>query len=233
MKKKFLISLKIAVSFGLLGGLFWLMRKDAGDILAIISSADLRWLAAALVILICNMATIAFRLKIVFHGENLNLPFGEALRLNFIGYFFNNFMPTAVGGDIMKAHCAGSYTNSRMRSYASVMMDRVIGLYSFLIVAAIALIADRGRFQIASIRFIVFSFLICGIAAFVAVTNKKIADILERFFLRIKLGGLEKRLDSLYKLVHDYRNRLDIVGKSLLVSLVSQSMYFIVIYIYF
>lgn len=233
MKKRLSVLIRIAVSFGLLAGLFWIMRKDAKNILEILFSCNTKYLAAALAIFICNSAALAYRMKIVFHGENLSITFWESLQLTCIGFFFNNFLPTAVGGDVIKAHYAATHNNSRMRSYASVMMDRVIGLYSFLIVAAVALIVDRGNFQVASIRPIVFSFLILGITIFVTVTSKRVAVIMERFFMRIKLGKLGSHLDSLYKIVHDYKNRLDVVGKSLLVSIFSQCVYFITIYMFF
>jgi uncharacterized protein (TIRG00374 family) len=46
----------------------------------------------------------------------------------------------------------------------------------------------------------------------------------------MKLG---ERLESLYGIVHDYRNRLDIIAKALLMSLAAQSMYFLSMYFFF
>ncbi len=233
MKRKLLILLRIIVSFGLLGGLFWIMRKDAGKTLTIITSCDLKYLLIALGIFMCNQAVLAYRMKIVFHGENLAITFRESFQLNFIGYFFNNFLPTAVGGDLIKAHCASQTNDNRLGSYASVMMDRIIGLYSFLIVAAIALIVNREGFQIAAVRSLVFIFLVLGIAMFITITNKRVAIMMEHFFSMIKMGGLGEKLDSLYKIVRDYKNRMDVVGKSLLISLFSQTIYFVTIYMFF
>ena len=45
--------------------------------------------------------------------------------------------------------------------------------------------------------------------------------------------GLGERLESLYAIVHDYRNRLDVIGRSILSSVIAQSIYFTVIYIFF
>jgi len=187
----------------------------------------------AMLVFGCNSFVLAWRMKVVFHGENLDLTFTESLQLTYMGYFFNNFMPTAVGGDVIKAHFSVKSPESRMRSYASVMMDRIIGLYSFLVVAAVAILVDMGRFQFAMIRPIVFSLLVGGVAIFAAITNRRIAETMERFFARIKLGKLGERLDTVYKIVHDYRNRLDVVVKALVISIFCQSLYFTTIYIFF
>ncbi len=233
LKKKVLLALRIFVSFGLLGGLIWFMRKDAKSILDTITACDKRYIVAALGVFVCNSAALAYRMKIVFHGENLDISFKESMQLTYLGYFFNNFMPTAVGGDIVKAHLSVKSREDRMRSYASVMMDRLIGLSSFLILAAVALLVDGGRFQALFIKPIVFSLLALGLVLFVVITHEKMALKIERFFGRVKMGKLGDRLESLYKIVHDYRNRTSVVTKALVVSLLSQSLYFVTVYMFF
>ena len=233
LKKKLSIILRVCVSVGLLGGLIWLMRKDAANIGDILAACNMWYLVAAIFVFCCNSLGLAWRLKVIFHGENLYLSFAECLQLTYMGYFFNNFMPTAVGGDVIKAHFSVKSPENRIRSYASVMMDRLIGLYSFLVVAAFAIIVDGGRFQIAIIRPLVFSLLAGGVVIFAALTNRRVAEMMERFFAKIKLGKLGDRLDAVYKIVHDYRNRLDIVGKGLAISIILQSVYFFTIYLFF
>jgi len=212
-----------------------MMRKDAGAIVATITTCEFRYVFLALGIFTLNTATLACRLKVVFHGENIHVSFLSAVQLTLMGYFFNNFMPTAVGGDLVKAHLVASdnASDSRVRSYASVMMDRLIGLYSFLIVAGAALLVDKGRFRMQSVKQIVFTLLLIGVVIFITVTNKKVAVLMENIFMRIKLGKLGEKLDSIYKIVHDYRNRMDVVIKALVISMVSQSVYFITIYTFF
>jgi len=233
LKKKGLLALRIIVSFGLLGGLIWFMRKDAKSILETIAFCDKRYIIVALGVFVCNSAAMAYRMKTVFHGENLYISFKESMQLTYLGYFFNNFMPTAVGGDIVKAHLSVKNSEDRIRSYTSVMMDRLIGLYSFLILAAVALVVDGGRFQIAFIKPIVFSLLALGVALFVIMTHEKISLRMERFFGRLKMGKPGERLNSLYKIVYDYRNRTDVVTRALVISLFSQSLYFITVYMFF
>ncbi|MFH1552116.1 MAG: lysylphosphatidylglycerol synthase transmembrane domain-containing protein [Candidatus Omnitrophota bacterium] len=233
MKNKISVIMRFVISFGLLALLFWIMRNDIRNIWATISRSSLHFIVIAVVFILINATMLSYRLKVIFLGENLQITLGEAVQLTFMGYFFNNFMPTAVGGDIIKAHYAAELNQKRIQSYASVLMDRFIGLYSFLVVAAVALVIDRGRFQMAVIRPLVFCLLAAGLAGFIIATNKTVARFIERFFMRLKMLRLGERLMAAYNIVHDYRNRRDVVAKSFLVSLFAQCLYFGVVYLFF
>ncbi|MFC1480273.1 YbhN family protein [Candidatus Omnitrophota bacterium] len=233
MKNKISVIIRFVISFGLLGLLFWIMRNDIRNIWETISGTSLHFIAIAVVLILINAIMLSYRLKVIFLGENLEITLGEAIQLTFMGYFFNNFMPTAVGGDIIKAHYAAELNQKRIQSYASVLMDRFIGLYSFLVVAAVALIIDRGRFQMTVIRPLVFCLLAAGLVGVIIATNRTVARFMERFFMRLKMLRLGERLMAAYNIVHDYRNRRDVVAKSFLVSLFAQCLYFGVIYLFF
>jgi glycosyltransferase 2 family protein len=234
MKNSRSILIRVGVSATLLGLLFWLMRDEIRDIGHTIADSNISFLAIALVFVAVNVWMLSWRLKVIFLGENLTITMNDAVQLTVVGYFFNNFMPTAVGGDIVKAHYASvRYEGRKAESYASVLMDRFIGLYSFLIVAAVALAFDGGRFQLPVIRPLVFTLLLGGVGGFVVMTNRKAAALMDRFFKKIKLMRLGERLHSVYRIVHDYRNRRTVVVKSLLISLSAQCLYFTMVYVCF
>jgi uncharacterized protein (TIRG00374 family) len=225
--------IRITISFGLLALLFWAMREDIRDMWGTMLSGNLGLVFLGLVLIIVNVTMLAYRLKIIFLGENIDIDMKEAMQLTLVGYFFNNFMPTAVGGDIIKAHYAARASNKRLESYASVMMDRFIGLYTFLIVAAVALFVDRGRVQLEAARRLVYVLLLVGAAGFVAAVNSAVARFLGRSFERLKMFRLGEKLKAVYNIVHDYRNRGGIVAKSFAISIAAQSLYFIVVYLFF
>jgi hypothetical protein len=233
MKSRISSFLRIFVSLGLLGLLFWLMRDDISGIGKTIFRAKPWHLVIGLVLLLINVFILAYRMKIIFEGENIRMGFWESTQLTYIGYFFNNFMPTAVGGDIVKAHYASLMNRKKVQSFASVLMDRFIGLYSFLIVAAVALVVDRGRLGISAVTPLVLSLLALGLAGFAVVTNTRIAGWVETALSKLKMLSLGEKIHAVYKIVHDYRNRTDVVGRSLAASIIGQAVYFIVVYLFF
>ena len=74
VKKVFSTVLRVSISFGLLGLLFWIMRDEIGQIGSILKNSDLRYIFVALAIFLINIGFLAWRLKIIFGGENLTLP---------------------------------------------------------------------------------------------------------------------------------------------------------------
>ena len=225
--------LRVVVSLSLLALLFWFMRGDILDIWITITQCNLVYIALGLALLLVNVFMLAYRLKLIFEGENLAIGMSEAVQLTYIGYFFNNFMPTAVGGDIVKAHYASGTNGKKVQSYASVFMDRFIGLYSFLIVAALALAVDKGHFKVVSIKPVVLVLLMLGLIGVVVVTNTAVARAVQNFFAKLKLMRVGEKLHAVYGIVHDYRNRGDVVFKATIVSMAAQTIYFFVVYLFF
>jgi uncharacterized protein (TIRG00374 family) len=79
------------------------------------------------------------------NGTDVSL--GETLRLTWIGVFFNNVMLGSTGGDVVKAlyimkRCPGH----RVQVIVSVIVDRVLGLASLALLAAVIVLFALDRF---------------------------------------------------------------------------------------
>lgn len=73
----------------------------------------------------------------------IDLPFRlrEAFRLGFLGYLLNFVSFGSVGGDLFKAYfIARSMPKRRAEAVATVVVDRLVGLYALLVVAAVTLL---------------------------------------------------------------------------------------------
>jgi uncharacterized membrane protein YbhN (UPF0104 family) len=68
------------------------------------------------------------------------LPFRltDAVRLGMVGYFFNTFLPGAVGGDIVKAVALARGQSRRTVAVATVLFDRAVGLWGLVWLVALA-----------------------------------------------------------------------------------------------
>lgn len=70
----------------------------------------------------------------------LDLPFTlrNAFRLGMVGTFYNTFLPGAIGGDIVKAvFIARGQAGRKAAAVATVVADRLIGLFGLLLFAAV------------------------------------------------------------------------------------------------
>lgn len=129
--------------------------------------------------------------------NELKVSFWEAQRFTWIGLFFNNVVPGATGGDLVKAlyimkHCPGA----RVPALVSVIVDRVMGLGSLALLAAIVVLFGLERFG--KLALVIWAVLLAVGAVGVIAFSRRLREL-----LRIKhlLNRLPARLASPLKLV--------------------------------
>lgn len=233
MKNNFKTIARVLLSVALLGALLWFLRAELRDVREVFSGAQRVLIYIALGLAVVNILLLSGRFKLIFSGERLNIGFYKAVQLTMVGYFFNNFMPTSIGGDVMKAHYISKMNQKRVKSYTSVMMDRLIGLYTYLAIGLAALLIDMGRYDYLHIKVLILVLVLFGSFLVVAITNRTIAVFLMRLLARIKLFSIGEKLNRVYEIVHDYRNRGGIVAGAFAVSVIAQCFYFSVAYLLF
>jgi uncharacterized membrane protein YbhN (UPF0104 family) len=71
---------------------------------------------------------------------HLPLSFGNALRLTWVGLFFNTFLPGQTGGDIAKGlYLLKACPQARVPAIGSLVLDRVLGFLGLLLLTFLAL----------------------------------------------------------------------------------------------
>jgi glycosyltransferase 2 family protein len=66
---------------------------------------------------------------VLVRAQDLPFTIGSAFRLGLLGLFFNTFLPGSVGGDLVKAAGIAREQSRRTVAVATVIMDRIIGLW--------------------------------------------------------------------------------------------------------
>ncbi len=141
MKDKLITAVKIIVSLGLMVVLFYWFLADPAKRQALIdtlTTANLVYLALALVFYILAMLTNALKWYILLWAQGVIVPFSAITEYTFVGFFFNNFLPANVGGDVMRGFGLARYTERSAEAAVSVVVDRIIGLLAFMATAVIA-----------------------------------------------------------------------------------------------
>jgi uncharacterized membrane protein YbhN (UPF0104 family) len=128
-------ALKVTVSLGLLFLLF--SRVDMARLWSVARQASPAWLAAALSLYALMILTSAWRWSLLLRAQHVRLPYTFLTQSFLVATFFNNFLPSNIGGDVIRitdsARAAGSKTMATM----VVLTDRGIGLLGLALMAAI------------------------------------------------------------------------------------------------
>jgi uncharacterized protein (TIRG00374 family) len=133
---------KILVSATLIGVLVW--NIDWAEFITDFSGMDPLLVAIAFILLWIQypLSAVKWRKSLNLHG--IDYPVGYLLRVHCIAFFFNNFLPTSIGGDAYRSFRTVDGAERPAHAISAVVMERIIGLVALVFlgyVSAIYLLA--------------------------------------------------------------------------------------------
>lgn len=132
--------LKLAVSAFLVT--FLAIAYDMGAAIHRLGAIDPPWFVASLLLLGLGIFLATLRWRAILGGIGIALSFRDTLRIVFIGLFFNQALPSSIGGDAMRAWQINRMVASVGLALRSVVLDRLAGLAGliFLVLAGLPLL---------------------------------------------------------------------------------------------
>lgn len=210
MKKYLKISLKFIVSSVLLGYIFY--TEDLSKVSETFSSVNLNYIYLSLFFLILNYVFSSLRWYYLLLDERP--PLSYMIKLYFVGSFFNNFLPTSIGGDAYKIYKLGEKISSKTNAFTATFLERFLGMFVLVIISLYGFLS----FSKIDILSYLFVFLI-GISSFFI-----FMIFYPRFSYRPqKLLKLFDVLDKVHSSFLRYKKHKEIIFYSLLSSLIVQT----------
>jgi glycosyltransferase 2 family protein len=105
-----------------------------------LSGAAWGWFVVGTALVVVALLIGAVRWHTLLHHANLPARPRETLRAYGIGIFSNNFLPTAFGGDVVRAWLVARSGRPLARAFTSVLVDRSIALVSLFLLGWIGLL---------------------------------------------------------------------------------------------
>jgi len=91
--------------------------------------------AGTLCVFTLGHVIVSLRWWLLLRSQSISIAFWAAVKLYFLGWFYNNFMPSSVGGDLIRAWYVTRHTDKKFEAALCVFVDRVIGLLSTMAIA--------------------------------------------------------------------------------------------------
>jgi glycosyltransferase 2 family protein len=133
-RQALLWTLKIVVSGGLLAVL--LARVDLARLWDLSRTASIAWLLAALATYFIGIVVSVWRWGILLDAQHVPIRFATRLRSFLVATFFNNFLPSNIGGDVIRIRDTAGPAGSKTLATTVVLVDRGLGLLGLVFVAA-------------------------------------------------------------------------------------------------
>lgn len=115
-------------------------RIDLGAISGALETLHWWWVAAGAAVVYACVAISAFKWDVLLASRGHHVGFWRLVRHYFVGFFFNNFLPTSVGGDVVRAWECGRDLGDVPEAAASVVAERLIASVGLALTAALGLL---------------------------------------------------------------------------------------------
>jgi uncharacterized membrane protein YbhN (UPF0104 family) len=144
LRRTLLLVAKIAVSAGLL--ILLLSRTDLSALALRFRQMNLAWALAALAAYGAMIAVSAWRWRVLLRVQATEVRPWKLTESLLVATFFNNFLPSNIGGDVVRVADTAQYTGSKTLATTVVLVDRLLGLVALFLIAAAgaAVAAHRG-----------------------------------------------------------------------------------------
>lgn len=229
--------LRIVISAGILIFLFKTQFKNFSEVTDFFkhSHVNIWYIAASFMMYWVGIYLLVIRWQVMLKTQNINATFGFLFGSYLVGYFFNNFLPTSIGGDVYRIYDTSKLKNSSgMKAASIVLMERTTGVVSSIIYLFFALAI--GFVKSSQVELMVGNWrvsnhlLIVLIIAFFIISILVILIMLfpdsfrlNKLFRKLKfLHRWEPKLKQMYDTFKDFRKYKLILFLTILLSLILQ-----------
>jgi uncharacterized protein (TIRG00374 family) len=214
--------LRLLVAVALTTYVLW--RADVGVVVRAAAGADLQWIAAAVGLVLVDRTLMAMRwidlLTALTPGSRPR--FGVVLRIFFVSSFVSNFVPS-VAADMYRAYALARHEVRLSESTASVLMDRVLGVLSMVLVGVLSLlVVERIGPRRALAASLALALIACAAVAAI-VFSERAARFALGIGLKLPWTRTQRILTSLTDAVRRYAHHHAELARVLLMSIAVQA----------
>lgn len=176
--------------------LYFLFQKiHFQEIILYFRKISLLSLILIVILTILSQLFLVFRWRLILIELKVNRKFTELIKFYFIGLFFNTFMPSTVGGDVVKGHLLFKGSGKIQLSYFSIFTDRLTGVFSLLLSALIACFFANFNYKGYPIR----TLLLLSLLLFISICFISTSKVFKKMII-----PLRKKLRILYIMANSF-----------------------------
>jgi len=216
--------LKAVFSLSLL--IYLVYEAEPQKIIQVFGDVDLAevfwFIAGAFFCIVLWLVFMTIRWKVLLNGYNYQVSFGRLISFYLMGMFFNNFLPTSIGGDVFRIYKIVEETGDRTTGFASVIIERMLGIAATLILAVLALFMISQQFHSTRLMYISVILLLLIMAFFFIMVRNRPFKLFLRIFEKLSFFRIGERFNKLFEAIHYFKKRRRILVYVLLYSILSQ-----------
>jgi uncharacterized protein (TIRG00374 family) len=215
-----LITIKVILSLALFA--YVVAKVSPGDIWATIRRADTRWMLAAGVLFLVSSLIGSWIWARLLRAQGVPIPYVKAASYYFVGLFFNNLLPSNIGGDIARISDASKHASHVSPVFSATLMDRLLGVLAIALVAVLASFAALDRIHLYAIYGVIVITFLVALGLLLSIFNRSVLKAFEWPFRAVGARTIERAITRLMDDLHGYKDKVGILLGAFAASLIVQ-----------
>ncbi|MCI0486088.1 MAG: flippase-like domain-containing protein [Blastocatellia bacterium] len=220
MKKTAITILKIAVSLGLYIYIF--RTVDVSKLWDILKDANLYYFAGGVLIYFAIQGISAYRWYLLLGPLGLKSSYTKLFSYYLLGMFFNFFLPTAIGGDVVRVYYLRKDTGTLSKSGASVFLDRDLGMAALLLIATLVALFAGTSFQGVPLSPLFGLIVIAFVATNMVLFYRPTYNLLHRLLAMFRMKRADEKVEKLFLSINSYRRERKLLVVTMALSIMIQ-----------
>lgn len=226
-----LAALRFIISFSLMGGVLYYFRGQLPTVFQYLKEVKLSYFVSALGVFFAGLLAVAFRLRSVVQVHGTKLSVYAAYYANLIALFFNNVLPSTIGGEMVKAYYLYKHSKGSVTVFSAVVVDRLFGLATMLLISISSIffldIAQGSHKIMGSIVMLTAATITLAVLIF----NRKIVDGLCQLHIPVLPAIFLEKIREVYRSMYEYREHRGIIGSCFSLTVLGQLSFIVVNYL--
>ena len=228
-KKIFSALLRISISIILL--IFLFKQADKKNLFEIIKQADKVLLFLSGLVFFFGYILCLWRWEMLLKAAKIKLSLKRIIISFSGGIFFSLFLPSTIGGDLVRSIDLAAHTNRPREVVATVLLDRLSGYVGLVILALLAVFLGGKFAQDKSIVFSIAVITTLLIVILLALFNKFLYSKINMLLNSPSAGRIREAIKNLHQEIYYFREHKRVMLRSLMLSLIIQSIQPITFYL--
>ncbi|HSB79375.1 MAG TPA: lysylphosphatidylglycerol synthase transmembrane domain-containing protein [Candidatus Methylomirabilis sp.] len=220
---------KLLVSGCLLGLLFW--RVDRAAFLRSVEALPVSVFVGCVGLYTLGYVISTLRWQRLLAAEGIHLTLWRLILVYFEAAFFNLFLPTLIGGDIVRGYTIYRLTRGHDASIASILVDRLSGFAAMVVIALVALAVAYRRLQDPQVTGMILAVAGAFVLAMTLLLNDRMKSGATGILRLVGLVRFQAKIQGMVEAIHRYRRHHQALGQALVLSGLLQALIIVTYYL--
>ncbi len=211
-RKKILFFFKLLASLALLAFVVWKtgLNSSTGraDLARTLTCVNPLYFALSLLCGVLLTTISSWKWQVLLRSKDIEVSLLRLISIYFIGRFFNLFLPTSMGGDVVRVWELGRHSGDHSEALASVFVERLSGMVTLALVALVAVFSGLHSYDLPILTASLLFLAILILFTLWLILDVRLLGFLSRITGRFALTAkVFAKLTRIQQAIREYKDR--------------------------